>query len=246
MNRTLRFLFRFINSKLKRLGLVISKPEIIHGSPAFTGATTFSRKIFMFRKFYEMIEDVEGDVIEAGVHWGYGLLAHLGNIESVKNRRIYAFDSFEGHSRATEQDRSGRAFINLDNSFKISEDDVRTTLLNGTEYNLEEINTKIKFVKGWAQETMPVFKDSDKIAFVHSDMDIYEPVLSTLKSFWPRMVKGGVIAVGKLNNTELMGKTLAFNEFIATLKKEEFEVRSISVKEINTLKIVEMAYILKK
>jgi O-methyltransferase len=246
MNSTLRFLFRFSNSKLKKLGLVISKPEIIHGSPAFTGATTFSRKIFIFRKFYEMIEDVEGDVIEAGVHWGYGLLAHLGNIESVKNRRIYAFDSFEGHSRATEKDRSGRAFINLNNSFKISEDDVRSTLLNGTEYNLEEINARIKFVKGWAQETMPIFKESDKIAFVHSDMDIYEPVLCTLKSFWPKMVKGGVIAVGKLNNTELMGKTLAFNEFIATLNKEEFEIRSISVKEINTLEVVEMAYILKK
>jgi len=196
MDRLLRFLFRFTNSKLKRLGLVISKPETIHGSPAFTGATTFSRKIFIFNKFYSMIEDVEGDVIEAGVHWGYGLLAHLGNIESVKTRKIYAFDSFEGHSRATKQDRSGKAFKNLDNSFKISEDDVYMTLLNGTEYTKEQINSKIKFVKGWAQETMPVFKDSDKIAFVHSDMDIYEPVLCTLKSFWPRMVKGGVIAVG--------------------------------------------------
>lgn len=71
-----------------------------------------------------MIDDVDGDVIEAGVDWGYEILAHLGNIESVKTPRIYIFDSYEGHSRATEQDRSGKTFINLDNSFKISEDGV--------------------------------------------------------------------------------------------------------------------------
>lgn len=52
---------------------------------------------------------------------------------------------------------------------------------------MEEVNAKIKFIKSWVQETMPFFKGSDKIF----------------------LAKGGVIAVGKLNNSELDGQDIS-------------------------------------
>lgn len=238
--------FRLTNRFINKFGVLISKPEIIHGSPAFSGAVTQSRKNFMLKYFYDMIADIEGDVVEAGVHWGYGLLNHLlFTSKPYKTRMIYAFDSFLGHSKATKEDKSNNNFIDLGNSFAISKDDVYKTLNYGTEATKKELNTKIKLVAGWAQDSMPNFNDSNKIAFVNSDMDIYEPVKTTLESFWPKLSVGGVICVGKINNPELMGKTIAFTEFKSKLKDKTYIVKTVQIKEVNTLKPIEITYIKK-
>ena len=193
-----------------------------------------------------MIADVEGDVVEAGVHWGYGLLNHLlFTSKPYKTRMIYAFDSFSGHSLPTKEDKSSTNFIDLTNSFVISKEDVYKTLNNGTEFSKEDINKRIKLIAGWAQDTMPNFNDTTKIAFVHSDMDIYEPVKITLESFWPKLSIGGIISVGKINNPELMGKTIAFTEFLKKLNQGTYEVNTTKIKEVNTLKITELTYIRK-
>jgi len=84
-----RKLFRFINSLVNPLGILISKPKIIHGSPAFAGATLFSRKVHMFRFFYDKIQNVNGCVVESGVHWGYGILAHLFYSGGVSDKKYY-------------------------------------------------------------------------------------------------------------------------------------------------------------
>ena len=76
-------------------------------------------------------------------------------------------------------------------------------------------------------------------------MDIYEPFLITLKSFWPLLAIGGVICLGKLNNPELLGKTHAFNEFIDTIPSDSYFIGNIMVKEINTLKLIPVDYIKK-
>lgn len=223
VNITYQFLktgFRFTNKIINKFGILLSKPEVIHGSPAFSGAVTQSRKNFIFKPFYDMIADVEGDVVEAGVHWGYGLLNHLlFTSKPYKTRMIYGFDSFAGHSKPTKEDKSGSNFLNLTDSFSTTKEDVYKTLLNGTEFSKEDINKRIKLIAGWAQDTMPNFNDTTKIAFIHSDMDIYEPVKVTLESFWPKLSIGGIISVGRINNPQLMGKTIAFTEFLKNLQK---------------------------
>lgn len=51
LNPVLRLAFRTTNSILNRFGILISRPEAIHGSPAFSGATLQSRKIFGLKNF---------------------------------------------------------------------------------------------------------------------------------------------------------------------------------------------------
>jgi len=70
-------IFRLSNRLLNPLGILISKPEVIHGSPRFSGATLWSRRLYDFRFYFELLHDIEGDIIESGVHWGYGILAFL-------------------------------------------------------------------------------------------------------------------------------------------------------------------------
>ena len=84
----------------------------------------------------------------------------------------------------------------------------------------EEAKNKVTFVKGYIQNTLPQFVESyienkRHVALVHCDMDIYEPFLVGLENSWKVLNKNGVIIIGKLNNPELMGKTVAFNEFLA-------------------------------
>ncbi|MDG1709837.1 MAG: hypothetical protein P8H05_01475 [Schleiferiaceae bacterium] len=50
---------------------------------------------------------------------------------------------------------------------------------------------------------------------------------------------GGIISVWKPDNPELMGKTIAFNQFVETLDGGTFEVGGIKIKEVNTLKFID-------
>jgi len=204
----------------------------------------------MFRYFYDKIKDVNGCVVESGVHWGYGILAHLfyANGGGYPIRKIIGFDSFDGHSAPTEKDRSGGSYVNLGSSFKISQDDVWKTLLHGTGFDKEVLQEKVQLIPGWLQETMPEFKVNPKvesIALVHCDVDIYEPFLITLQNTWDLLSKKGIIIVGLLNNPELMGKTEAVNEFISDLPSDSYQVRSHKILEINTLKPVDLSYLIK-
>ena len=107
------------------------------------------------KAFYDIIAEIDGDVIEAGIHWGYGLLSHLHfTTNPYKKRIIYAFDSFKGHSNPNKKDKSGGKFINFGSSFAITKDDVYLTLDYGTEYTRDELNSRIKIIDGWAQDTM--------------------------------------------------------------------------------------------
>lgn len=234
--------FRLINKLIGYYGFVLSKPEVIHGSPAFMGSALLSRKILQFKTYYNAVHDIDGDVVEAGIHWGYGLVAHLHNDNA--NRKIFAFDSFEGHSSAHENDKKSSNWFNLSSLFKVSIEDVHKTL-NFSGFPLEVYKDKIVFIAGWAQSTMPQFNQSNKISLVHCDMDIYEPVLITLKSFWPLLQIGGIIVVGRLNNPELMGKTNAFNEFVNSLNLEEYKIDVIKTREINTFKLLDETFIQK-
>ena len=245
-----RKLFRLINNIINPFGILLSKPEIIHGSPAFSGATTFSRKVNMFRYFYDKTLGVDGCIVESGVHWGYGILAHLiysgGGGYPIRN--IIGFDSFEGHSEPNEKDKSGGKYINLGSSFKISQNDVWKTLIDGTGLDLKVIQNQVTLVPGWLQDTMPVFRtsqDKEQIALVHCDVDLYEPFLITLQNTWGLLSKNGIIILGKLNNPELMGKTEAVNEFIAELPVGSYELNSHTILEINTLTPVELSYLIK-
>jgi hypothetical protein len=246
-----RRMFRLTNQVLKPWGILISKPEIIHGSPAYSGATMWARRLNHMNFFYQKIRAIEGGIIESGVHWGYGILLHrtANNLMGGFQRHIYGFDSFAGHSKPTVADFAGGSYQPLDSAFAITQDDVWKTLSLGTDAPKDELARDITFVPGWMQETMPAFlrqhkEQGTKIALVHADSDIYEPILATLQNTWPLLQIGGIVILGYINNPELMGKTKAVHEFLATLPKENYEIRTLRITDTNR-KTVDNSYIVK-
>ena len=69
--------------------------------------------------------------------------------------------------------------------------------LNG---KLPELNSNIKPVIGWVDDTLDDFlkKHNPKINFVHMDMDTYSPTKFTLEKIKPYLVKGSVIVFDEL------------------------------------------------
>lgn len=60
-----RSIFRGINRFLNKFGILISKPEIIHGSPAFSGATLWARRQNDMRFYFNLIQNIKGGVVES-------------------------------------------------------------------------------------------------------------------------------------------------------------------------------------
>jgi O-methyltransferase len=208
-----RTMFRLANRVLNPAGILLSKPGVIHGSPAFSGATTWSRRLLAIEEALDMVEGVEGAIVESGVHWGYGILAML-HATRKNPRHIYGFDSFEGHSAPTAADRSGGRFIVLGNSFATTQDDVWRTLELGMGRPASELKEHVTLIKGWMQETVPVFaRSGPRLALVHVDPDFYEPVKASVDHLWPLLAPGGMMIVGRLDNPELGGKARAIAEF---------------------------------
>ena len=74
---------------------------------------------------------------------------------------------------------------------------------------------KIQLIKGNATQTIPQYIAENPhllISLLYLDFDIYEPTVSTIQNFLPRMPKGAIIAFDEINNPYWAGETLAMLE----------------------------------
>jgi hypothetical protein len=241
--RAARKVFRFANRILNKFGVLLSVPEVIHGSPRFSGATLWARRLNGLKFYLDKTRGVEGVIVEGGVHWGYGILIEW-TLTSDQNAFIIGFDSFAGHSSPDSKDFSGNAYSPLDDCFKTSPSDVWKTLEYGTGLPEHILRTRVKLIDGWVQETMPVFKkeagrDGTKIRFVHADTDLYEPMKVILVNTWDALSTGGIILVGHLNDPELMGKTFAVLEFLAELPKNSYRLSECEFIHNGMVKVID-------
>ena len=239
---------KLVHNFLNKFGWQLIKPELIHNNGGIPGGTVFSRRLSIFKSIYKELQNVEGDIIELGVHWGYGVLLH--HHCKKEDQTIIGFDSFAGHSKPTENDFKGGKYRNFSNSFAITESDVFTTIQYGLNVSLAEAQKMVVLKKGFVQDTLPDFvqlylESNKKVALVHCDMDIYEPFLIGLKNTWKILSKNGIIIIGKLDNPELMGKTIAFKEFLKELQDSHYQVRHIDMIELGTSEMIKLTYLQK-
>lgn len=83
---------------------------------------------------------------------------------------------------------------------------------------------KVELVRGDATETIPRYlKENPQliISLLYLDFDLYEPTLTALKHFLPRMPKGAVIAFDELNLKDWRGESIAVLE---TLNLREYRI----------------------
>jgi len=165
--------------------------------------------ILLLRTIIE--QKIEGDFVEVGVYKGFtAKLIH----NYVPERNLHLFDTFEGftdRSVISEKKNTG---------LSISKAYFADTSLEEVKDYISPRNQNVFFYKGNFLESIPDGFNTLKFAFVHLDVDLFEPTLEGLKFFYPRMSTGGILLIHDYN--AWLGARKAVDEFFAD--KKEFPI----------------------
>jgi predicted O-methyltransferase YrrM len=119
-----------------------------------------------------------GIVAEFGVWNGQSINYIARNLRELRGGPVivYGFDSFEG----------------------LREDWAGSDLSQGSfdrKGNLPEVDSNVKLIKGWFDETLPTFlaENSGPFAFIHVDCDTFESTESLLSLIGDRIITGTII-----------------------------------------------------
>jgi len=153
-------------------------------------------KKYIFKNLLNLVENIDADYAECGVYQGASSYLIL---QKYTENRLHIFDSFEGLSEPENIDGN---YWSRGNLFA-SEDLVRKNLSEFTNFTL---------YKGWIPDRFNEVADK-KFAFVHIDVDLYQPTLDSIRFFYSRMLPGAVILCDDYGSVVCPGAKRAFDEF---------------------------------
>jgi O-methyltransferase len=155
-------------------------------------------KFCYFADLMDSIRDLDGDIVECGVGWGWSFLYFclLARIEN-RGRHLWAFDSFEGFPQPSEEDASprdpqpGEWKTDLLAVYKLLESS-----------GLDNVFTRyqVTLVKGFFEDSLSQYT-GEKIALLHADADLYQSYKSIYEHLFDKVVPGGVILFDEYMNT---------------------------------------------
>lgn len=130
------------------------------------------------------------------------------------HRKIVGFDTFAGFPAIHSADKASNA--NAQEGFFAEEYDVyeemQQVIAAYDENRFINHIQKVELVKGDANETIPAYIQQNRhmlVSLLYLDFDIYQPTVTALEHFLPRMPKGAIVAFDELNNPDWPGETQA-------------------------------------
>jgi len=153
------------------------------------------------------LANLPGDSVECGVFNGGSSFLICAAMQGKVNYLHHAFDSFEGLSKPLKND------IPSDNrAYSWQEHDLSIPMTTVQE-NLSQFDF-VRYYKGWIPTRFHEIADR-KFAFVHIDVDLYQPTYDSVAFFYDRMVPSGIIMCDDYGFSTCPGATKAMDEFIA-------------------------------
>ena len=177
---------------------------------------------------YELLKlssKIPGHIIEFGVFKGVSLIRFATFLKLIKsNKKIIAFDAFGKHpTTKVLSDHKRRNKLLSHGKEGISEKQLMKVLKHkGLEKN-------IQLIKGDITEVGPMYLKQHpklKISLLNLDVDFYEPSISILKNFYPKLSKGGILMLDDYGIWD--GETLATDEYFAGKK---IKIRKFSLSQ---------------
>lgn len=146
-------------------------------------------------------DQIDGSFVECGVAQG-GCAALMATVASryKDGRAVWLFDSFEGLPDPSEKDFggtdgkiTGQHIRPLDKGSCLGTiEQVKELMFTEFKFDKE----KIKLVKGWFQDTLPVYrKELGPIAILRIDADWYDSTRCCLENLYDNLVVGGYCIV---------------------------------------------------
>ena len=193
--------------------------DLFNAIPLFLKRQTLM-KIFYFKDLYEKILDKEGNIFIFGCRYGSDLsiLTSLrGILEPYNhNRKIFAFDTFEGLKGTSSKDTKRAIVGDGSYSTKPGFEKVLDKVINLQE-SFSPIShiKKFQIVKGDIRKTLKPFlksKPETIASLIILDMDIYAPTKFALQNIKSCTHKGTILAFDESNWEAFPGPTIAFKE----------------------------------
>ena len=172
-------------------------------------------KMIAHYELFKMSSKIPGCIIECGVFKGASLIRFATFLKLLKsNKKIIAFDTFGKHTTTKiSSDHKRRKILLSHGKEAISEKQLMNILKRkGLEKN-------IQLIKGDITETVPNYLKLNpklKISLLNLDVDFYEPSMSILKNFYPKLSKGGILMLDDYGVWD--GETMAVDEYFASKK----------------------------
>ena len=179
----------------------------INSFTRFCGRQNIAKLMAQYQLF-EQTSGILGDIVEAGVYYGSGLMgwANLSvTLEPYNYQcKIIGFDTFEGSKGVSIKDKSSKNIHRKDGEYNANNysDLNRAIELFDMDRPLNHIK-KIELVKGEISKTVKKYCLKNKqqcIRILHLGMNLYSPTYVTLKNLLPRMSKGSMIIIDGINH----------------------------------------------
>jgi hypothetical protein len=156
-----------------------------------------SDRRWIVHQLLRLIADVEGDTAECGVFEGATsyLICKANQHTSRFTRTHFMFDSFAGLSDPVAQDGTYWRKGDL-----ATHEDIARARLQACE--------RAVFMKGWIPDRFHEVA-RHRFAFVHIDVDLYQPTLDSIEFFYPRLNDGGVMIIDDFGFTNCPGAAMA-------------------------------------
>ena len=153
-------------------------------TPQITGNTMLSRqKLYFLLQLCCQTLNVDGDIFEAGVGSGGSARLMLDCLLRYKLRKqVWLLDTFEGYQKI-DLHRDGN-HMHINQCRCNSKEEVECLLANDV--------VAVKLIKGLIPATLAEVR-TDKIAFAHIDVNLYEPTLAATEFCLQRLTPGGIM-----------------------------------------------------
>ncbi len=142
-------------------------------------------------------EGIPGHFIETGVWRGGCCILMRGVLaaNSVKDRKVYAADSFEGVPPPQPELYPEDEGFDLDlfHELAVSLDNVKA---NFACYDL--LDDQVVFIKGLFHDTLPTL-DAGPFALIRLDGDLYQSTYVALEALYPKLSPGGFVIIDDFN-----------------------------------------------
>jgi len=169
-------------------------------------------KFMAHYELFKMAANIPGSIIECGVFKGISLIrfASFRNLGISSSKKIIGFDTFGKFPKTDfKADQKMREkFIEDSGIVGISIKELKKILQR------KKLDQKIELVKGDVVQTIPEYVKKHpklKISFLNLDTDVYEPAVTILEHLYPRLKKGGILALDDYG--VFPGETKAVNEY---------------------------------
>ena len=164
-----------------------------------------------------------GSFLELGVWKGLSafMIGKVIRDEFGSTQKIILVDSFEGglsdksaHDANLVYDQNTQEILAEKMQFSSSRSETQSVMV---------AFDNVEIIEGWVPDVLEQIDKTEDFAFIHFDMDLYEPTIGSLEALWDRVQSRGILVFDDYNSTQFPGVTRAVEDFVE-IREDEIDL----------------------